>query len=99
MGSISSSCRQPRHGRVTCYARCFSSMSALPCRRSRLPLWSFIVETTPWSHRRAASTWLTTSTDAHWVELPGADYGLGLGDVDGLVDEVEEFLTGARGRR
>ncbi len=35
--------------------------------------------------------------DAHWVELPGADYGLGLGDVDGLVDEVEEFLTGARG--
>lgn len=34
---------------------------------------------------------------ARMVELPGADYGLGLGDVDGLVDEVEEFLTGARG--
>ena len=34
---------------------------------------------------------------ARMVELPGADYGLGLGDVDGLVDEVEEFLTGALG--
>jgi class 3 adenylate cyclase len=34
---------------------------------------------------------------ARLVELAGADYGLGLGDVDGLVDEVEEFLTGARG--
>jgi len=34
---------------------------------------------------------------ARFVEIPGADYGLGLGDVDGLVDEVEEFLTGARG--
>jgi len=34
---------------------------------------------------------------ARLVELPGADYGLGLGDVDGLVDEVEEFLTGVRG--
>jgi class 3 adenylate cyclase len=34
---------------------------------------------------------------ARFVVLPGADYGLGLGDVDGLIDEVEEFLTGARG--
>jgi class 3 adenylate cyclase len=34
---------------------------------------------------------------ARFVDLPGSDYGLGLGDVDGLVDEVEEFLTGARG--
>jgi class 3 adenylate cyclase len=33
---------------------------------------------------------------ARFVELPGADYGLGLGDVDEMVDEVEEFLTGAR---
>lgn len=33
---------------------------------------------------------------ARFVELPGADYGLGFGNVDGLVDEVEEFLTGTR---
>ena len=31
------------------------------------------------------------------MELPGSDYGLGFGDVDGLIDEVEEFLTGTRG--
>lgn len=34
---------------------------------------------------------------ARFVELPGADYGLGIGDVDAVADEVEEFLTGARG--
>lgn len=34
---------------------------------------------------------------ARLVELPGSDYGLGFGDVDGVVDEMEEFLTGARG--
>ncbi len=34
---------------------------------------------------------------ARFVELPGSDYGLGFGDVDGLVDEVEEFLTGSGG--
>ncbi|HEX6947759.1 MAG TPA: adenylate/guanylate cyclase domain-containing protein [Acidimicrobiia bacterium] len=33
---------------------------------------------------------------ARFVELPGADYGLGFGDIDGLVDVVEEFLTGAQ---
>jgi class 3 adenylate cyclase len=33
---------------------------------------------------------------ARFVELPGADFGLELGEVDPVVDEVEEFLTGAR---
>jgi len=33
---------------------------------------------------------------ARFVELPGADYLIGVGDVDSVVDEVEEFLTGAR---
>jgi class 3 adenylate cyclase len=33
---------------------------------------------------------------ARFVELPGADFALGIGDVDSVVDEVEEFLTGAR---
>jgi class 3 adenylate cyclase len=28
--------------------------------------------------------------------VPGADYGLAVGDSDVLIDEVEEFLTGSR---
>jgi class 3 adenylate cyclase len=31
---------------------------------------------------------------ARFVELPGADFGLELGDVDSVVDEIQEFLTG-----
>jgi class 3 adenylate cyclase len=31
---------------------------------------------------------------ATFVELQGADYGLELGDVDSVVDEIQEFLTG-----
>ena len=33
---------------------------------------------------------------ARFVAVPGADYGLGIGDIDVLIDEVEEFLTGSR---
>jgi class 3 adenylate cyclase len=33
---------------------------------------------------------------ARFVVLPGADHALFAGDTDALVDEVEEFLTGAR---
>jgi class 3 adenylate cyclase len=33
---------------------------------------------------------------ARYVELPGADYLFFAGDTDALVDEIEEFLTGAR---
>ena len=33
------------------------------------------------------------------VELPGADHFPFVGDADGLVDEVEEFLTGSRPTR
>ena len=33
---------------------------------------------------------------AKFVAVPGADYGLAVGDVDVLIDEVEEFLTGSR---
>lgn len=35
--------------------------------------------------------------NARLVEVPGVDYGLGVGDVDAVIDEVEEFVTGARG--
>src|SRR5262249_33020774 len=34
--------------------------------------------------------------NAKFVVLPGADHLLFLGDTDALVDEIEEFLTGAR---
>ena len=33
---------------------------------------------------------------AKFVVVPGADYGLAVGDVDAVIDEVEEFLTGSR---
>ena len=33
---------------------------------------------------------------ARFAAVPGADYGFALGDVDVVLDEVEEFLTGAR---
>jgi class 3 adenylate cyclase/pimeloyl-ACP methyl ester carboxylesterase len=33
---------------------------------------------------------------ATFVAVPGADYGLAVGDIDAVIDEVEEFLTGSR---
>jgi class 3 adenylate cyclase/pimeloyl-ACP methyl ester carboxylesterase len=33
---------------------------------------------------------------AKFVEVPGDDYGFAVGDVDVVIDEVEEFLTGTR---
>jgi pimeloyl-ACP methyl ester carboxylesterase len=36
---------------------------------------------------------------ARYVELPGDDHLIWGGDVDGLVDEVEDFLTGSRPSR
>ena len=33
---------------------------------------------------------------ARWVELPGEDFVLWAGDLDGLGDEIEEFVTGRR---
>lgn len=37
--------------------------------------------------------------DAKFVAVPGADYGLVVGDVDVILDEVEEFVTGAKSAR
>ncbi|HEV2029926.1 MAG TPA: adenylate/guanylate cyclase domain-containing protein [Candidatus Dormibacteraeota bacterium] len=34
--------------------------------------------------------------DARYVELPGIDHLPWVGDADAIVDEIEEFLTGAR---
>ena len=33
---------------------------------------------------------------AKFVEVPGEDYGFAVGDLDVVIDEVEEFLTGRR---
>jgi pimeloyl-ACP methyl ester carboxylesterase/DNA-binding CsgD family transcriptional regulator len=35
---------------------------------------------------------------AKFVEIPGSDHPIWVGDVDRVVDEIEEFLTGARPR-
>jgi class 3 adenylate cyclase/pimeloyl-ACP methyl ester carboxylesterase len=34
--------------------------------------------------------------NARWMQLPGADDVFWLGDTDGLLDEIEEFITGVR---
>jgi class 3 adenylate cyclase len=55
-------------------------------------------------HRRDVEVWPIENgryladhiEGARFVELPGADFGLEIGDVDSVVDEIEEFLTGTR---
>ena len=43
----------------------------------------------------AAGRYLAQSIDgARYVELPGSDHLVWVGDVDRIVDEIEEFLTG-----
>ena len=37
--------------------------------------------------------------DAKYAELPGVDHFPFVGDIDAIVDEVEEFLTGSRRAR
>ncbi|HSX21634.1 MAG TPA: adenylate/guanylate cyclase domain-containing protein [Gaiellaceae bacterium] len=45
----------------------------------------------------AMSSWLAeTIPNAKFVELPGDNHIVFLGDTDALAEEVEEFLTGAR---
>jgi len=34
--------------------------------------------------------------NAHFVEIPGRDHPIWTGDIDRVVDEIEEFLTGSR---
>jgi class 3 adenylate cyclase len=38
----------------------------------------------------------STIPDAKYVELPGCDHTLWVGDVDTIADQIEEFLTGSR---
>ena len=47
---------------------------------------------------RRAGQWMAEHiSGAKYVELPGHDHSPFAGDVDALIDEVEEFLTGTRG--
>lgn len=46
---------------------------------------------------RRGSEWMATQIPgARYVELPGIDHILFAGDSDAAIDEVEEFVTGAR---
>jgi class 3 adenylate cyclase len=47
-------------------------------------------------HRRGAEWMAQQIPGARYVELPGIDHALFAGDSDGVVDEIEEFLTGVR---
>jgi class 3 adenylate cyclase len=47
-------------------------------------------------NRRAAEWMAGQIPGAKYVELPGNDHLLYVGDTDRLIDEVEEFLTGSR---
>ena len=46
---------------------------------------------------RHAAEWMAGQIPGRaYVELPGIDHSLLAGDTDAVIDEVEEFLTGAR---
>lgn len=47
-------------------------------------------------NRRAAEWMAGQIPGAKYVELPGSDHLLYVGDSDRVIDEVEEFLTGSR---
>jgi class 3 adenylate cyclase len=47
-------------------------------------------------NRRAAEWMAGQIPGAQYVELPGSDHLLYVGDSDRVIDEVEEFLTGSR---
>ena len=50
----------------------------------------------PHRHRRPGRYLAEHIEGARFVAVPGGDYGLAVGDVDVVIDEVEEFLTGSR---
>ncbi len=47
-------------------------------------------------NRRGAEWMATQIPGAKYVELAGIDHALFAGDTDAVIDEIEEFLTGAR---
>jgi class 3 adenylate cyclase len=53
-------------------------------------------EGNPWIHLGAGRYLAEHIPDARFVALPGQDHPFFVGDTDALVDEIEEFLTGAR---
>jgi class 3 adenylate cyclase/alpha-beta hydrolase superfamily lysophospholipase len=47
-------------------------------------------------NRRGAEWMAAQIPGARYLELPGIDHAVYVGDIDGTVDEIEEFLTGVR---
>ncbi|MGN6723633.1 MAG: adenylate/guanylate cyclase domain-containing protein [Marmoricola sp.] len=47
-------------------------------------------------NRRAGAYLASQIPGARYVELPGIDHAIYVGDSDRIVDEIEEFLTGVR---
>jgi class 3 adenylate cyclase len=53
-------------------------------------------EGNPWVRLGAGRYLAEHIPDARFIALPGQDHPFFVGDTDALVDEIEEFLTGAR---
>ena len=51
------------------------------------------------SRQSRGAIWPSTSPTRRYAELPGVDHFPFVGDIDAIVDEVEEFLTGSRRAR
>ena len=73
------------------------SRTCVPCSPiSESRPWSCTVETTLLSASEAGRYRADSIAGAKYVELPGEDHWFFVGDSDAIVDEIEEFLTGAR---
>ena len=66
------------------------------CPQSGCRRWSSTAPATRADRSSAAATWRSSIPGAKLVELPGDDHLPWIGDQDAILDEVEEFLTGAR---
>jgi hypothetical protein len=88
--------RAAREGSSTCSLRATSGESSGTSRRRRSSSTAPTIRSSPIASGRALAEAIP---GARFVELSGRDNLSFVGDVDELVDEVEEFLTGRRAYR